>query len=97
MSFGFGENTYASDADTQQPVGNIVKIKIFGVGGGGCNAINRLVKANVEGVEFIASNTDMMALNSVSADTKIRFSRLGRSAGAIGDCLLSRSKYLNQL
>ena len=37
------------------------------------------------------------SLSKVSADTKIRFSRLGRSAGAIGDCLLSRTKYLNQL
>lgn len=37
------------------------------------------------------------SLSKVSADTKIRFSRLGRSAGAIGDCLLSRTKHLNQL
>jgi predicted NBD/HSP70 family sugar kinase len=37
------------------------------------------------------------SLSRVSADTKIRFSRLGRSAGAIGDCLLSRTKHLNQL
>ncbi len=51
---------------------NIVKIKIFGVGGGGCNAVNRLVKAKVQGVSFIASNTDMMALNNCSADTKIQ-------------------------
>lgn len=51
---------------------NIVKIKIFGVGGGGCNAVNRLVKAKVQGVSFIASNTDMMALNNCSSDTKIQ-------------------------
>lgn len=51
---------------------NIVKIKIFGVGGGGCNAVNRLVKAKVQGVSFIASNTDMMALNNCNADTKIQ-------------------------
>ncbi|MBQ6015209.1 MAG: ROK family transcriptional regulator [Bacteroidales bacterium] len=37
------------------------------------------------------------SLSKVSADTKIRFSRLGRSAGAIGDCLLARTKHLNQL
>ena len=37
------------------------------------------------------------SLSKVSADTRIRVSRLGRSAGAIGDCLLSRTKYLNQL
>ncbi len=51
---------------------NMVKIKIFGVGGGGCNAVNRLVQAKVQGVSFIASNTDMMALNNCSADTKIQ-------------------------
>ena len=69
--FGFGQSNY-DEEPRQQEVGNIVNIKIFGVGGGGCNAINRLVKANVEGVEFIASNTDMMALNSVNADVKIQ-------------------------
>lgn len=63
MDFGMNEGT--------QPQ-NIVKIKIFGVGGGGCNAINRLNQARIEGVEFIASNTDMMALNNVSADKKIQ-------------------------
>lgn len=73
MNF-YGDNAYVSENGGQEsaPLGNIVKIKIFGVGGGGCNAINRLVKANVEGVEFIASNTDMMALNSVNADVKIQ-------------------------
>ena len=45
----------------------------------------------------IRTAVNKYSLSKVSADTKIRFSRLGRSAGAIGDCLLSRSKYLNQL
>ncbi|MBR1746947.1 MAG: cell division protein FtsZ, partial [Clostridia bacterium] len=74
MTFGFTDEKCSTEAPGgQEPTqGNIVKIKIFGVGGGGCNAINRLAKANVEGVEFIASNTDMMALNSVNADTKIQ-------------------------
>ena len=62
---------------------NIVKIKIFGVGGGGCNAINRLKQAKIEGVEFIASNTDMMALNNVSADKKIQLgAKLTHGLGA---------------
>ncbi|MFA6867075.1 MAG: cell division protein FtsZ [Clostridia bacterium] len=52
--------------EEQDSSGSIVNIKIFGVGGGGCNAINRLVKANIyDGVEYIAANTDMMALNSI--------------------------------
>lgn len=51
---------------------NIVKIKVFGVGGGGCNAVNRLISANVQGVTYIAANTDLMALNNASADEKIQ-------------------------
>ncbi|MBR5703318.1 MAG: ROK family transcriptional regulator [Bacteroidales bacterium] len=45
----------------------------------------------------IRTAVNKYSLSKVSADTKIRFSKLGRSAGAIGDCLLSRSKYLNQI
>lgn len=57
---------------------SIVKIKIFGVGGGGCNAINRLVQSNIyDGVEYIAANTDMMALNSLS-EGEIKRIQLGR-------------------
>ena len=42
------------------------KIKVIGVGGGGNNAVNRMISANVEGVEFIAANTDVQALQSSS-------------------------------
>ena len=45
----------------------------------------------------IRTAVNKFSLSKVSADTKIRYSKLGRSAGAIGDCLLSRSKYLNQI
>ena len=38
------------------------RIKVIGVGGGGSNAVNRMIAANVEGVEFIAANTDAQAL-----------------------------------
>ncbi|HEV2490591.1 MAG TPA: hypothetical protein VGT03_12350, partial [Candidatus Acidoferrales bacterium] len=41
---------------------NGAKIKVIGVGGGGCNAVNRMIRAKVEGVEFIAANTDLQAL-----------------------------------
>lgn len=43
-------------------------IKVVGVGGGGGNAVNRMIKDNVKGVEYIAMNTDAMALNSSKAD-----------------------------
>ena len=39
------------------------KIKVIGIGGGGGNAVNRMIEARIEGVEFIAINTDVQALN----------------------------------
>src|SRR5512144_939863 len=53
------------------------KIKVIGVGGGGGNAINTMVAARLEGVEFIAANTDVQALAANRAGVKIQ---LGRSA-----------------
>ena len=44
-------------------------IKVIGVGGGGGNAVNHMVKSNIEGVEFICSNTDAQALKSIGART----------------------------
>jgi cell division protein FtsZ len=48
------------------------KIKVIGLGGGGGNAVNRMIEAGVQGVEFIAVNTDLQALNSNRARTKIQ-------------------------
>ncbi len=53
------------------------RIKVIGVGGGGGNAINTMVAARLEGVEFIAANTDVQALHANRADVKIQ---LGKSA-----------------
>ena len=50
---------------------NVVQIKVVGVGGGGGNAVNRMVAAGVRGVEFIAINTDGQALKASSAATQI--------------------------
>ena len=50
----------------------LAKIKVIGLGGGGGNAINRMVESGVKGVEFIAANTDLQALNSSKADVKIQ-------------------------
>ena len=41
----------------------VAKIKVFGIGGGGGNAVNRMVKEGVRGVEFYACNTDLQVLN----------------------------------
>ncbi len=55
-----------------QEYSNVVQIKVIGVGGGGGNAVNRMVDAGVKGVEFIAINTDSMALYHSKADQKIQ-------------------------
>ena len=49
-----------------------VNIKVIGVGGGGGNAVNRMVENGVQGVEFVSINTDMQALNYSQATTKIQ-------------------------
>ena len=48
------------------------KIKVIGIGGGGGNAINRMIQTGIEGVKFIAVNTDLQALNSNKAGTKVQ-------------------------
>ncbi len=50
----------------------LAKIKVIGLGGGGGNAINRMVESGVKGVEFIAANTDLQVLNTSKADIKIQ-------------------------
>jgi cell division protein FtsZ len=61
------------------------KIKVIGIGGGGSNAINSMIQAHVEGVEFIVANTDMQALSSSLAPTKMQLGNMltkGLGAGA---------------
>ena len=48
------------------------KIKVFGVGGGGGNAVNTMVESNLLGVEFIAANTDVQALDLSKADIRLQ-------------------------
>ena len=51
---------------------NDAKIKVIGVGGGGNNAVNRMIDAGVEGIEFIAANTDLQALRTSRAPVKLQ-------------------------
>jgi cell division protein FtsZ len=63
----------------------LAMIKVVGVGGGGSNAVNRMVDAGLSGVEFIAANTDAQALLVVDADVKVQIgadSTRGLGAGA---------------
>ena len=56
----------------QEEARNNAKIKVIGVGGGGNNAVNRMIEAGVEGVEFIAANTDLQALQMSRASKKLQ-------------------------
>ena len=61
-------------------------IKVIGVGGGGGNAVNRMVNANIKSAEFIAINTDLQALNLSSAHQRIQIGdKLTHGKGAGGD------------
>ncbi|GAF39017.1 Cell division GTPase [Agrilactobacillus composti DSM 18527 = JCM 14202] len=67
--------------DSQQDTGAI--IKVIGVGGAGGNAVNRMIDEGVQGVEFIVANTDVQALASSKAETKIQLGpKLTRGLGA---------------
>ncbi len=59
------------EARPRQESAYIASIKVLGVGGGGTNAINRMIDAGIMGVEFIAINTDAQALQACEADVKI--------------------------
>jgi cell division protein FtsZ len=62
------------------------RIKVVGVGGGGSNAVNRMIRSKLRGVEFVAINTDLQALNNSEAQVKMHIGRkLTRGLGAGGN------------
>ena len=61
------------------------RIKVVGVGGGGCNAVNRMITEGIQGIEFIAVNTDAQALTQSLAQTRVRIGdKTTRGLGAGG-------------
>ena len=59
------------------------RIKVIGIGGGGCNAVNRMIESGIEGVEFIAANTDLQALRLSYAPIKVQLgAKLTKGLGA---------------
>ena len=65
---------------------NVVKIKVIGIGGGGNNVVNRMVRSGVGGVDFVAVNTDKQVLNISSAGYKIQIGeKLTHGQGAGSD------------
>jgi cell division protein FtsZ len=71
------------------------RIKVIGVGGGGSNAVNRMVRAGVDGVEFIVCNTDVQALEQNAAAVRIQIgSKLTKGLGAGADPNIGRAAAL---
>ncbi|MBE9046425.1 cell division protein FtsZ [Pleurocapsales cyanobacterium LEGE 10410] len=65
---------------------NVAKIKVMGVGGGGCNAVNRMIESHVSGIEFWAINTDAQALDNAQAPQKLQIGqKITRGLGAGGN------------
>jgi cell division protein FtsZ len=79
--------------DTQGRAG--ARIKVIGIGGGGGNAVNRMVQAGVGGVEFIVANTDLQALRQNVAPVKIQIgAKLTKGLGAGADPAIGREAAL---
>jgi cell division protein FtsZ len=74
-----------------QPTEAFARIKVIGVGGGGQNAVNRMIEEGIEGVEFIVANTDAQALALSKAPIRVRLGdKLTRGLGAGGDPEIGR-------
>ncbi|MEE8525240.1 MAG: cell division protein FtsZ [Thermoanaerobaculia bacterium] len=71
------------------------KIKVIGIGGGGGNAVNRMIHASIRGIEFVSANTDVQALRRSEAPTKLQLGpSLTRGLGAGGDPEVGRKSAL---
>jgi cell division protein FtsZ len=71
---------------TIQPSESFARIKVVGVGGGGCNAVNRMIEEGLQGIEFITVNTDAQALLLSNAPTRVRIGdKVTRGLGAGGN------------
>lgn len=78
--------------EIEEDIGQVAKIKVIGIGGGGCNAVNTMITSHLEGVEFIAANTDLQALENSLATTKLQFgSQLTKGLGAGANPEIGRS------
>ena len=81
----FGRRDKEQDTETPQ-VSNVADIKVIGAGGGGGNAVNRMIKAGLTGVDFWAMNTDAQVLKMSLAENKIQLGgKLTEGLGAGGD------------
>jgi len=80
--------------DDEPPITG-ARIKVIGIGGGGGNAVNRMIEAGIEGIEFLVANTDLQALKRSQAPIKIQLgSRLTKGLGAGADPVVGREAAL---
>ena len=71
--------------DSEQPITG-ASIKVVGIGGGGGNAINRMIEAGIQGVQFLVANTDLQSLKASQASVKLQIGeKLTRGLGVGGD------------
>jgi cell division protein FtsZ len=86
LEFVPDENHDRLTIELEDPDATPATIKVVGVGGGGSNAVNRMIAAGVRGVEYIACNTDLQALRKANAGTKVQIgARLTKGLGAGAD------------
>ena len=79
-------------ASNLPPADGMAQVKVIGVGGGGCNAVNRMYKERVPGVEYLAVNTDTQHLLRMDVPVKIRIGdKLTRGLGVGGDPEIGRA------
>src|SRR5499425_444616 len=103
----FGREDITMTPDTRQPGTGInifidddppltgARIKVIGIGGGGSNAVNRMIDAGIEGIDFVVANTDLQALKRSRAPIKIQLgSRLTKGLGAGADPEVGRQAAL---
>ena len=80
-----GNIDFVTEAQDVQPTDG-ARIKVIGVGGGGNNAVDRMIEDNMDGVEFVSVNTDRQALSKSKAQTRIQIGeKLTRGLGAGGN------------
>ena len=78
--------------DVVETVVGAAVIKVIGIGGGGCNAINNMVENAVAGIEFISANTDAQSLQNSKASKRIQLgNNLTRGLGAGADPVIGRN------
>lgn len=88
------EPTIDEAASSEESFGP-ARIKVVGVGGGGGNAVNRMIASELSGIEFIAANTDLQALRRCNAETRLQLGRkITRGLGAGADPDIGRNSAL---